>query len=106
MASKKLFVSAVEQIVKSIPRGSVLSYGAVAEQSGYPGAARAIGSMMRKNQDVSVPCHRVIRSDGRCGEYNRGGEEKKAKRLKSEGVLIKKKIVSGKVIWYIWKYDE
>lgn len=41
---------------------------------------------MKNNYDPTVPCHRVIRSDGRAGEYNRGGEAAKRELLRKEGV--------------------
>ena len=50
------------------------------------GAPAAPGSIMRKNVDPAVPCHRVIRSDGRLGGYNRGAAEKEWK-LREEGAL-------------------
>lgn len=55
--------------------------------SGFPGAARAVGTVMRKNFDPLVPCHRVICSDGRLGAYNRGGAERKAELLREEGAF-------------------
>ena len=59
----------------------------VAERAGYPGAARAVGTVMKNNYDPTVPCHRVVRSDGRAGAYNRGGEEAKKELLRAEGAL-------------------
>lgn len=90
---KTLFRESVLVVVRGIPRGSVLSYGEVAVHSGYPGAARAVGSLMKRNTDKSLPCHRVIRSDGRPGEYN-GLIGRKIALLKKEGVLMK----NGKVM--------
>lgn len=75
-------------IVRKIPRGKVLSYGQVAYAAGYPRAARAVGTLMSHNHDKTVPCHRVVRSDGRIGEYNGGGATAKIARLRSEGVII------------------
>ncbi|NTW45922.1 MAG: MGMT family protein [Candidatus Moranbacteria bacterium] len=82
------FRDSVLDVVKAIPKGATMSYGQVAEAAGFPGAARAVGSLMRKNFDPSVPCHRVIRSDGRPGNYNRGGEEAKRKLLEREGGAV------------------
>ncbi|MEK7612792.1 MAG: MGMT family protein [Patescibacteria group bacterium] len=53
-----------------------MSYKQVASKAGKPRAARAVGNLMAKNHDPQVPCHRVIRSDGGIGGYNRGVEEK------------------------------
>lgn len=98
--SSENFSRAVFRVVKNITPGKALSYGDVARKAGFPGAARAVGSLMRKNYDKAVPCHRVIRSDGSCGEYNRGGSEGKAKRLRKEGVEVTSKIVAGKKEWF------
>ena len=84
------FTDNVLEIVKNIPQGSVLTYKQVAAQAGNSSAARAVGSIMRKNYRDDIPCHRVIRSDGRVGEYNRGGENVKLEKLKKEGNKIKK----------------
>jgi len=70
-------------LVKNIPKGSVLTYKEVAKMTGRPKAYRAVGNILNKNYDSKIPCHRVIRSDGRLGGYNRGAEIK-SKLLKSE----------------------
>lgn len=88
------FREAVLSVVRGIPEGEVLSYRMVAEKSGYPGSARAVGNLMKQNVDVTVPCHRVIQNDGRVGAYNRGGAPAKIAILKNEGVIIRK----GRVI--------
>ncbi len=81
------FQKSVYNVVRSIPKGETLSYAEVAEQSGHPGAARAVGTLMKKNFDPSVPCHRVICASGRPGEYNRGGEARKMALLQEESSL-------------------
>lgn len=47
-----------------------MTYGLVASRAGKPGAARAVGTIMANNDDKSVPCHRVVRSDGKPSGYN------------------------------------
>lgn len=89
----KTFAEKVLDIVRSIPIGSVLTYKQVAERAGSPSASRAVGSIMKQNYLPDVPCHRVIRSDGKIGEYNRGGEQEKIKKLAREGYEIKKKYI-------------
>jgi len=84
---KNLFKERVLSVVKNIPRGITLSYGEVARRAGNPGAARAVGTIMKNNHDKSVPCHRVIRTDGKVGEYNGGGPLKKLAILKREGAI-------------------
>lgn len=71
-------------VVRQIPKGSVLTYKQVAELAGSPGACRAVGNILSKNYDLKIPCHRVIRSDGKLGGYNRG-LNKKVEVLAKEG---------------------
>jgi O-6-methylguanine DNA methyltransferase len=80
------FTQKVQNVVKKIPAGSVMTYKQVAEKAGNPKAARAVANIMAANYDVGIPCHRVIRSDGRLGGYNRGGTEAKRGILQNEGV--------------------
>lgn len=80
------FADQVREVVRQIPRGEVRTYGEVAKASGSPKAARAVANIMANNFDTTIPCHRVIRSDGKVGGYNRGGEARKRAILKSEGV--------------------
>ena len=74
----KTFTQRVQQIVKNIPKGKVLTYLEVAKKAGSPKAYRAVASIMSKNYDKDIPCHRVIRSDGTLGGYNRGGVSAKS----------------------------
>ncbi len=80
------FTQKVLNIVLKIPKGKVLTYKQVAEKAGSKKASRAVGSILKKNFDSSIPCHRVIRSDGLAGEYNRG-RENKIELLKKEGAI-------------------
>jgi O-6-methylguanine DNA methyltransferase len=82
------FAQKVRAIVAKIPKGQVMTYAAVAKKAGNPGAARAVGSLMAKNYDPKIPCHRVIRTDGKIGNYNRGGEKAKRALLKKEGAIM------------------
>jgi len=66
-----------------------LSYKDVAEKAGYPKAWRAVGNILNKNRDPNIPCHRVIKSDGTVGGYNRG-VRKKISLLLKENIVIKK----------------
>jgi len=77
------FRTRVLAIVTKIPRGRTLTYHEVAERAGSPGAYRAVGNVLNKNFDPKIPCHRVIRSDGTFGGYNRGARAK-AQLLASE----------------------
>ncbi len=89
MANKKLslFTERVLNIVSGIKKGDTMTYKEVATRAGSPGASRAVGSIMKGNYRLGVPCHRVIRSDGVIGKYNRGGPREKYKKLKKEGAI-------------------
>ena len=80
----KNFKELVYKVVRNIPKGKTMSYKAVAQAAGNPNAARAVARIMATNYDHSIPCHRVIRSDGTLGGYNRGGEAAKRDILESE----------------------
>ena len=84
----KSFSDKVYDIVKKIPKGSFLTYKQVAEKAGRPLAYRAVGNILNKNNNPDIPCHRVIRSNGSIGEYNKG-IVKKTSLLRKEGVIIK-----------------
>lgn len=79
------FAQKVRDIVRRILRGKTMTYKEVAAKAGNPKAARAVGAIMRANYDESLPCHRVVHSDGSLGHYNRGGEERKREILTEEG---------------------
>jgi O-6-methylguanine DNA methyltransferase len=66
-----------------------MTYAQVAAKAGSPRASRAVGNIMKQNYDKEIPCHRVVRTDGGMGGYNRGGEGKKLEILKKEGVKIR-----------------
>ncbi len=85
MKSKQSFTDDVYKVVKKIPEGKVLTYKQVAEKAGRPNAFRAVGNILNKNYNPEIPCHRVVRSDGTAGGYNRGAD-KKMQRLKQENV--------------------
>ncbi len=69
-----------------IPVGEVRPYGWIAREIGRPGAVRAVGSALGRNPlPLLIPCHRVVRSDGRIGEYIFGGAAKRAV-LATEGL--------------------
>ncbi len=84
---KRSFTERVYAVVRAIPRGKVLTYKQVAQRAGSPGAFRAVGNVLNKNYNPGIPCHRVVRSDGKTGGYNRGPKQK-IKKLKEEGIII------------------
>jgi methylated-DNA-[protein]-cysteine S-methyltransferase len=77
-----------------VPKGKITTYGELAKAIGLKNGQRVIGKIMNKNPyPVIVPCHRVIKSDGKIGGYA-WGEKVKAKMLLNEGIKIK----NGKIL--------
>ena len=75
--------------LKKIPKGEVRTYKEIALAIGKPNSARAVANACGKNPFlIAIPCHRVIRSDGKLGGYSgKGGMKQKRKLLKEEGAL-------------------
>jgi len=92
----KPFQEKVIEVVKAIPYGSIMGYKEVAKRAGNEKASRAVGSIMAKNTDKNVPCHRVMRSDGSLGMYNGLQGKNKASILKQEGITCAN---NGKVVF-------
>lgn len=89
----KIFGHRVIKTVSAIKKGEVLTYKEVARRAGNSKAARAVGNILNKyyrecvkNNQNKIPCHRVIRSDGRTGGYAKGEKEKR-KLLKKEKAI-------------------
>ena len=77
-----------------VPKGKVTTYGELAKAVGLKNGQRIIGMIMKKNPyPVIVPCHRVVKSNGKIGGYAYG-ERVKSKILANEGI----KIEAGKII--------
>ena len=77
-----------------VPRGKITTYGELAKAVGLKNGQRVVGTMMKKNPfPVIVPCHRVVKSDGKIGKYVYGVSVK-SKMLAEEGIKIK----DGKII--------
>ncbi len=72
----------------SIPKGKTMTYKQLAKKAGYPHAYRAVGSVMKMNPLApTIPCHRVIKSDGSLGNYSAGGTKKKMLMLQREHAI-------------------
>jgi methylated-DNA-[protein]-cysteine S-methyltransferase len=95
MARLSSFARKTLAILKKIPPGKVITYAGLARAVGHPKAYRAVGSVLNKNPfSPVVPCHRVIKSNGQIGGYNKG-MDKKINLLKKEGIKIKNKHVEN-----------
>jgi methylated-DNA-protein-cysteine methyltransferase-like protein len=77
------FERAVVDVVRHIPTGQVMSYGEVAEDAGFPGAARAVGNLMRVSTE-EMPWWRVVGSGGRITS----GSAEQGELLRREGWSI------------------
>ncbi len=75
------FVTAVEAVVRALGPGEIATYGEIAEEAGYPGAARGVGRVMALSD--GLPWWRVVAANGRLVP---GLEEEHARRLAEEGV--------------------
>ena len=86
------FKERVYKVLRQVPKGKVVTYGQLARLAGNRKAARAVGVLMRINDDVPhTPCHRVVASDGSLTGYSgKGGINSKRKMLIIEGVSFKK----------------
>jgi O-6-methylguanine DNA methyltransferase len=85
------FSQAVLRKTREIPRGEVRPYGWVAREIGHPAAVRAVGTALANNPiPYFIPCHRVVRTDGKIGNYGGGGPEAKRAILTLEGVRLQR----------------
>lgn len=76
-------------LVTKIPAGKLMTYSSLAKAAGMPRAMRYIGTILGSNELlVTIPCHRVVRSDGSMGGY-RGGLTEKIKLLTHEHIPLK-----------------
>lgn len=86
---KKIYKKLLE-----VPEGKITTYSELAKAVGFTNGQRAVGKIMNKNPyPVIIPCHRVVKADGKVGGYAYGEEIKKTM-LEKEGVKIK----DGKIL--------
>jgi methylated-DNA-[protein]-cysteine S-methyltransferase len=85
MSSQSIEDKVYDMLLK-IPAGKVTTYGDIAKALGQPNSSRLIGQILHNNPTpVAVPCHRVVRSNGKIGGYAYG-IRKKRKLLEEEGL--------------------
>ena len=92
------FEKRVYEIVKTIPKGSVLTYGEVAIRLGNKNLARAVGNALNKNPNpAEIPCHRIVNKNYMISEnFKFGGAGAQQKLLEQEGL----KIINKKVVYF------
>ena len=79
------FERAVAAVLDALEPGDLVTYGEVAAEAGYPGAARAVGSVLRRS-DGQFPWWRVIAASGKLLTSH---EVEQTKRLRAEGVEVR-----------------
>jgi methylated-DNA-[protein]-cysteine S-methyltransferase len=88
LSTKTINSEDVYNMLLTIPKGKVSTYGDLAKALGNPAASRHIGRILNKNQNpIKVPCHRVVMSNGKIGGYAFGTQKKK-ELLQKEGVIF------------------
>ena len=103
LAKLSPYQAAILKILAEVPKGKVTTYGDLAKELARrdpkysPNASRAVGTTMKNNPCApQVPCHRVIKSDGKIGNFRGGAEgavEAKIGMLRDERVTV----VDGKI---------
>jgi len=88
------FEERVRAVIARLRPGEIVTYGEVAEEAGYPGAARAVGNVLARSD--GLPWWRVVSSTGRLVP---GHERAQAERLRSEGVnVVRGRVRPGRTI--------
>jgi methylated-DNA-protein-cysteine methyltransferase-like protein len=79
----------IVRVIRSIPRGSVSSYGEIATRAGLPGRARLVGRVLGEFSGTGLPWFRVLRSDGRIA-FPPGSRafREQVRQLAAEGILV------------------
>ena len=75
-------------MVSRVPPGRIATYGDIAAAAGRPGAARAVGTLMRLAPRPGLPYHRIVAANGRLGGYG-GRIALKAGLLRAEGLIVR-----------------
>ena len=100
---KTSFFQKVYKVVKKIPHGKVTTYGAIAKYLGIPSSSRTVGWAMNAcHNDQSIPAHRVVNRIGLLtGKHHFSGTNLMKELLESEGVVIKKNLITNfqNIIW-------
>ncbi len=90
MEKEKTVFGRIYDVVRSIPKGRVATYGQVAAMAGNPRWARVVGYALHCNPEPGViPCHRVVNRDGRVSAaFAFGGENAQILLLRQEGIAV------------------
>ncbi len=85
-SSETDFERDVVAVLMSLGPGEIATYGEVAAEAGYPGAARAVGSVLGRSRPGTLAWWRVVNAAGRLVP---GREQEQTKRLVAEGVTVR-----------------
>lgn len=85
----------VYELLRSVPRGKVVTYGQIAAALGNKKLSRAVGNILHKNPDESrYPCYKVVDRKGRLSKaFAFGGIEGQRERLEKEGIVVENYMV-------------
>ncbi len=85
------FSNKILTICQKIKYGQTTTYKELAKKAGYPDSSRAVGNVLAKNPiPLIIPCHRIIRSDGKLGGFTApGGTNLKKRLLEHETNILK-----------------
>ena len=83
------FETAVTAVIRGLRKGELITYGEIAAEAGFPGAARAVGRVLRDSD--GLPWWRVVTSNGRLVP---GHEQEQTRLLEREGITA----VDGRVV--------
>ncbi|MBQ2764159.1 MAG: MGMT family protein [Firmicutes bacterium] len=86
----------VYEILKTVPKGKVVTYGQIAEHLGNKNLSRVVGNILHHNPDPSqIPCHRVVNCDGKVSKsFAFGGAVAQKHLLEQEGIVFE---ANGKI---------
>jgi len=90
------------ELLRRIPKGRVVTYGALAAALGNPGWARAVGNALHHNPDcVKNPCYKVVNGNGELSPaYAFGGMAEQKRRLEADGIKVENFKVDLKIFGY------
>lgn len=85
----------LQNLLTRIPQGKITTYNRLARAMRMPKACRYVGYLLKSNPEPEkFPCYKVVKSDGGVGGYSgEGGVKEKIRRLRSDGIIIKKRKV-------------
>ena len=83
-------IEKIYEVVKTIPKGTVATYGQVALLAGNPLWSRVVGyALHNKPASLAIPCHRVVNREGRLApSFAFGSDEIQRQLLESEGIVF------------------